>query len=80
MQFSVDLDAERERTTEQIISQEVNAVASDSTRVKENGCAACHVLFTLVGRMGLSETDAADPLTEVLLAKPELKDQFIEMV
>lgn len=74
------MDPEKERTAEQIISQEVDAVASDSTRVKENGCAACHVLFTLVGRMGLSETDAADLLTEVLLAKPELNDRFIEMV
>jgi len=74
------LDAEKERTAEQIISQEVEAVANNPARVKENGCAACHVLFTLVGRMNLSETDAADLLTEVLLAKPELNDRFIEMV
>jgi hypothetical protein len=74
------LDAEKERTAEQIISQEVDAVAGDPARVKENGCAACHVLFTLVGRMGLSEADAADLLTEVLLARPELNDRFIEMV
>jgi len=74
------LDPEKEKTAEQIISQEVNAVSNDSSRVKENGCAACHVLFTLVGRMNLSETDAADLLTEVLLAKPELNDRFIMMV
>jgi hypothetical protein len=74
------LDPEKEKTAEQIISQEVSAVANDSSRVKENGCAACHVLFTLVGRMNLSETDAADLLTEVLLARPELNDRFIEMV
>jgi hypothetical protein len=74
------LDPEKERTAEHIISQEVSAVAGDSSRVKENGCAACHVLFTLVGRMNLSETDAADLLTEVLLARPELNDRFIEMV
>lgn len=78
--MSLDLDTEREKAAEQIISQEVGAVALDSRRVRENGCAACHVLFTLVGRMGLSETDAADLLTEVLLAKPELNDRFIEMV
>lgn len=58
----------------------MSAVVSDPARVRENGCAACHVLFTLVGRMELSETDAADLLTEVLLAKPELNDRFIEMV
>lgn len=74
------MDPEIEKAAEQIISQEVNAVSNDSSRVKENGCAACHVLFTLVGRMNLSETDAADLLTEVLLAKPELNDRFITMV
>jgi hypothetical protein len=74
------LDPEKEKKAEQIISQEVSAVANDSTRVKENGCAACHVLFTLVSRMNLSETDAADLLTEVLLAKTELNDRFIAMV
>jgi hypothetical protein len=80
IQFSVDLDLEKERTAEQIISHEVDTIAGDPARVKENGCAACHVLFTLVGRMSLSQTDAADLLTEVLLAKPELNDRFIEMV
>ena len=74
------MDAEKENAAEQIISQEVAAVAADSSRVRENGCAACHVLFTLVRTMDLSETDAADLLTEVLLAKPELNDRFIEMV
>jgi len=74
------LDTEKEDAAEQIISQEVSAVANDPARIKENGCAACHVLFTLVGRMGLSETDAADLLTEVLLARPELNDRFIDMV
>ena len=74
------LDIEKERAAEQVISQEVSAVAQDPARVRENGCAACHVLFTIVGKMGLSETDAADLLTEVLLAKPELNDRFIEMV
>lgn len=74
------MDAEKENTAEQIISQEVNAVASDPARIRENGCAACHVLFTLVSRMSLSETDGADLLTEVLLVRPELNDRFIEMV
>jgi len=74
------MDPEKEDMAERIISQEVNAVAIDPVRVKGNGCAACHVLFTLVGKMDLSETDAADLLTEVLLVKPELNDRFIEMV
>ncbi len=74
------MDAEKDNTAAQIISQEVNAVACDPARVRRNGCAACHVLFTLVGRMSLSETDAADLLTEVLLARPQLNDRFIDMV
>jgi hypothetical protein len=74
------VDPDKEQVAEQIVSQEVAAVASDPTRIRENGCAACHVLFTLVRRMELSETDAADLLAEVLLAKPDLNDKFIEMV
>ena len=74
------MDADIEDAAEQIISQEVSAIANDPARIKENGCAACHVLFTLGERMSLSETAAADMLTEVLLARPELNDQFIEMV
>ena len=67
-------------TAERIISDEVDAVGKDSSRMRENGCAACYVLFTIKGRMGLSETDAADLLTEALLASPGLNDRFIEMV
>ena len=67
-------------TAERIISQEVDAVSKDPSRIRENGCAACHVLFTIKDRMGLSETDAADLLTEALLASPGLNDRFIEMV
>ena len=74
------MNIEKEKAAEQIISNEVTEVAGDPSRVRENGCAACHVLFTLVRTMDLSETDAADLLTEVLLAKPELNDRFIEMV
>jgi hypothetical protein len=74
------LNIEKEKAAERIISKEVTEVAGDPSRVRENGCAACHVLFTLVRTMDLSETDAADLLTEVLLAKPELNDRFIEMV
>ena len=74
------MNIEEEKAAEQIISNEVTEVAGDPSRVRENGCAACHVLFTLVRTMDLSETDAADLLAEVLLAKPELNDRFIEMV
>ncbi|MEP0824290.1 MAG: hypothetical protein HRF40_02275 [Nitrososphaera sp.] len=74
------MDLEKVGAAEQVITQEVDAVAGDPSRIRENGCAACHVLFTLVRQMSLSETDAADLLTEVLLANPQLNDRFIEMV
>jgi len=44
-----------------IIEQEINAVLMTLTRVKENGCVACH--FTLVDRMKISEAEGSDRLT-----------------
>ena len=77
----VDLDDAKTRTSaERIISGEVSAVGQNPSIVRGNGCAACHVLFTIKDRMGLSEADAADLLTEVLLASPGLNESFIEMV
>jgi hypothetical protein len=74
------LDPEKEEQARQIIVNEISEIGIDSSRVKKNGCAACHVLFTLVDKMNMSETDAADLLTEVLLAGPELNETFIDMV
>jgi hypothetical protein len=74
------LDIEKERAAEQVISQEVSAVARDPARVRENGCAACHVLFKVKEEMKVSEQDAADLLSEVLLDNQPLNDEFISMV
>jgi hypothetical protein len=74
------LDPEKEKAAAQTIEREVSAVGADPSRIRESGCAACHVLFTLAGKMQLSETDAADLLTEVLLERPDLNERFIEMV
>lgn len=71
---------DRVKDAEKIISQEVDAVCANSALVRGNGCAACHVLIAVAGKMGLSEVDAADLLSEVLLEKAELNDRFIEMV
>ena len=76
----ISLEPQKEEQAQQIIANEINKVGLDSSRIKKNGCAACHVLFTLVDRMNLSETDAADLLTEALLARPELNEKFIDMV
>lgn len=74
------MSSDREKTAERLISQEVNNLSSSSNEVKQNGCVACHVLFTLVDKMQMSETEAADLLAEILLSNPHLDDQFIEMV
>jgi hypothetical protein len=48
--------------------------------IKENGCAACHVLFALSKELQMSEQDASDMLSETLFENPHLNDLFIEMV
>ena len=74
------MSSDRAKVAERIISQEVNNLSLSSNEVKQNGCAACHVLLTLVEEMQMSETEAANLLTEILLSNPHLTDQFIEMV
>lgn len=74
------MDPERQKVAELLVEQEVAEVGLNPARVRENGCAACHVLFTIAGRMNLSEADAADLLSEVLTERPDLNDRFIEMV
>ena len=69
-----------QKVAEQLVEQEVAEVGLNPARIRENGCAACHVLFTIAGRMNLSEADAADLLSEVLTERPDLNDRFIEMV
>ena len=55
----------------EIISKEITNVKENPLVVKENGCAACHVLFNLSKEMQISEQDAADLLSEVLFANPD---------
>jgi hypothetical protein len=63
-----------------IVAEQVDAVIADPSLVKGNGCAACHVLFSLAGRMCISEADAAALLSEVLLEDIALDGRFLEMV
>jgi hypothetical protein len=70
----------REAIAEQIVLSEINNLRSDPSIVKENGCAACHILFTLSNRMQISEQDASDLLSEALFNNPEINELFIEIV
>ena len=63
-----------------LIEQEINAVMMMPTRVRENGCVACHILFTLVNRMRISEASASDQLSEILTHDPNLNEKFIDVV
>ena len=70
----------RHDVAKKLIEQEINAVLMTPTRVKENGCVACHILFTLVDRLGISEAAASDQLTEILFHDQNLNEIFIDMV
>jgi hypothetical protein len=65
---------------QKIISKTISSVNENHLVVKENGCAACHVLFNLSKEMEISEQDASDLLSEVLFANPDLDCSFIDMV
>jgi len=65
---------------EKIVAEQVESVSANPALVRGNGCAACHVLFSLRDRMGISEADAAALLSEVLVENPQLDGRFIEMV
>jgi hypothetical protein len=70
----------KENIAKQIVSEEVNHVDVNPTIIKQNECAACHILFTLVDKMHINESDASNMLSEILFHDPKLNDIFIEMV
>jgi hypothetical protein len=77
----IDLDDDKIRAVvERIAEEEIGIVNENPLVVRSNGCAACHVLFTLANKMKISEQDAADLLSEVLLDNNQLNDRFIELV
>jgi hypothetical protein len=71
---------DRRQLVKRLIEQEINSVLENPTRVKENGCVACHILFTLVDRMRISEADASDQLSEILFHDQNLNEIFIDIV
>jgi hypothetical protein len=64
----------------EIILGEVQNVHDNPSEVRQDGCAACHVLFTLVNKMQISESHASDLLSQILFHDQQLNDSFIEMV
>ena len=75
-----DSNNNNENTAKQIISEQIDKVNANPSTVKVNACAACHVLFSIVDKMYVSESEASDLLSQILFDDPQLNESFIEMV
>lgn len=69
-----------ENIAKKITSEEISNINDDPSVIKANGCAACHVLFSIVDKMHLNESEASDLLSQILFHDLQLNDSFIEMV
>jgi hypothetical protein len=67
------------RRGKEIIENEIEALRVGSMEIKD-GCVACHMIFTMVKKLGTSEQDAADLLSQVLTNDTVLNDEFIDVV
>jgi len=59
-----------------VIDLEITGVISNSSLIKNGGCASCHILFKLIETLSLNESDAADLLSEVLYQHPQLNERI----
>jgi len=73
-------DEDARAKAEEIMKTEIANVSRNPSIIKGNGCAACHVLFAVKNKMEVSEQDAADLLSEILLENTALNDEFIGLV
>lgn len=69
-----------ENNAKKITSEEISNIKDDPSITKANGCAACHVLFSLMDKIRLNESDASELLSQILFHDPQLNESFIEMV
>lgn len=69
-----------ENNAKRITSEEISNIKDDPSIIKTNGCAACHVLFSLMDKIRLNESDASELLSQILFHDPQLNESFIEMV
>lgn len=65
--------------SKEIIENEIRALRAGAIEIID-GCVACHMIFTMVNRLGINESDAADMLSQVLTNYPSLNDEFIDVV
>jgi hypothetical protein len=69
-----------ENTAKKITFEVINSVKDNPSLIKANGCAACHVLFSIVDKARVNESEASDLLSQILYNDPQLNDSFIGMV
>src|SRR5215212_7044010 len=76
----LDNNGRRGVEAERIAEREIRIVNENPLVIRPNGCAACHVLFTIANKMKIKRTGCSYMLSEVLLDNNQLNDQFIETV
>src|ERR687892_1899727 len=69
-----------ENIAKKITLDEINNVKDNPSIIKGNGCAACHVLFSIIDKMHVNESEASDLISQILFHDPQLNESFIEMV
>ncbi len=63
----------------QLITQELEKIRTHKTHLGQ-GCAACHVMFSLKNTLSSSEQDCADLVSQILSEDSKLNEEFIETV
>jgi hypothetical protein len=69
-----------ENIAKKITSEEISNIKDDPSIIKANDCAACHILFSLMDKIHLNESDASELLSQLLFHDPQINESFIEMV
>lgn len=62
-----------------LIIQELEKIQNHKTHLGQ-GCAACHVMFSLKNTLDQPEQDCADMISQVLTEDSDLNEKFIETV
>ena len=78
--MTINKNNSNENIAKKITLDEINNVKDNPSIIKGNGCAACHVLFSIIDKMHVNESEASDLISQILFHDPQLNDSFIEMV
>lgn len=62
-----------------LIKEELEKIRTHQTELQQ-GCAACHVMFSLNEKLNLPEQDCADLISEILTGDPQLNEEFVQTV